>query len=157
MSLTGQARIGTTRLPARFVVQCTQSGPNAVGMLAIGVSVPAGGTRPGGFDFDAFEGPEGSRRVLTTLTVGGARQRFAASGYYATAGIFTFEVSAARTDKTAFARLAGVLRAAKGGATLVWRQDSATAGRVGLSARATLGVIEARRLATALGRCLGQP
>ncbi|WP_156340041.1 hypothetical protein [Sphingomonas sp. Leaf17] len=155
VTLTGQARIGLTTMPARFAVQCTASGPNATGALGIALSVPVGGDQPGGFDFDAFEGPTGSRRVLTTLTVGGARQRFAASGSYANARVFTLAVSAARTDAAAMAKLAGVLRATKAGTTLMWQQESATAGRVGLSARVELGPLEARRLSTALKGCLG--
>ncbi len=158
VTFPGSATIAANKHPAEFTFTCSSSGPNTLGSFGVAIRVPVGARAA--FDFDPFDGPDGTRRRLSNLVVRdhGAvrREAFAASGGYGPGKAFTLTVAAARNDPAAMKALAMVLKPLVRGATLVWRQRGAHAHDAGFVAELPVSAGGAERLSATIAPCLAR-
>ncbi|WP_156295772.1 hypothetical protein [Methylobacterium aquaticum] len=168
MAWSGAALAVEVKLPAKAVIGpesrdvamafgCTpRQSRTAAGSLVIGVEVPNFDALEKRFDFGAFEGPTGTRKPLTEITVAQG-VRLPASGAIAVDGTsFSLGVAAAlRGEEAALRKLRTIAAAASAGpGTLRWRQESPRKGDAPILVTVPVSAADADRLKAALAPCL---
>ncbi|TGD99799.1 hypothetical protein [Methylobacterium nonmethylotrophicum] len=157
VSLTGRAVVGPESRDVAMAFTCTDTRSRTeTGSLSIGFEVPNFEALEKRFDFGAFEGPSGTRRPLTEITVG-QPVRVSANGAIKVDGT-TFALGAGaslRGEAAELAKLRSVVAAAGAGpGSLRWRQESPRKGDSPLVVTVSISAAESDRLKTALAPCL---
>lgn len=160
VKLPGKAAIGPESREIAMTFGCTPSrSRNDTGGLTIGFDVPNFEALEKRFDFGAFEGPTGTRKPLTEITVAQA-VRVSANGSIAIDGTsFSLGTGASlRGEAAELKRIRTVAAAVGAGAgTLRWRQESPRKGDDPIVVTVPIAAAEADRLKAALGPCLTGP
>ena len=157
VKLPGKAAIGPESREIAMTFGCLPSrSRNETGALTIGFSVPNFEALEKRFDFGAFEGPEGTRKPLTEITVAQG-VRLSANGSIAIDGTsFSLGTGASLRGEAAELKRIRTVAAALGAGpgTLRWRQESPRKGDDQMIVTVPIGAAEADRLKAALAPCL---
>ncbi|UHC16651.1 hypothetical protein LRS73_01585 [Methylobacterium currus] len=157
VKLPGKAVIGPESRAVTMTFGCsTTRSRTETGALSIGFDVPDFEALEKRFDFGAFEGPTGTRKPLTEITVAQG-VRLPANGAVAVDGT-SFSLGASASLRGQAAEL-GKLKAIAGAASagpgdLRWRQDSPRKGDVPILVSVPIPAADADRLKAALAPCL---
>ncbi|WP_133123429.1 hypothetical protein [Methylobacterium frigidaeris] len=157
VNLPGKATIGSESRDVAMAFGCTTTrSRNETGALTIGFDVPKFEALEKRFDFGAFEGPEGTRKPLTEITVGQG-VRLPANGAIAIDGTsFSLGVGASLRGETAqLGKLRSILGSASAGpGRLRWHQESPRKGDDPILVTVPISSADADRLKAALAPCL---
>jgi hypothetical protein len=157
VKLPGKAVIGPESRVVTMTFGCTTTRSRTeTGALSIGFDVPDFDTLEKRFNFGAFEGPTGTRKPLTEITIAQS-VRLPANGAVAVDGTgFSLAVGASlRGEAAELGKLKAVATAASAGpGDLRWRQDSPRKGDLPILVTVPISATVADRLKSALSPCL---
>ncbi len=157
VTLPGKAAIGPESRAVTMTFGCTTTRSRTeTGALSIGFDVPGFEALENRFDFGAFEGPTGTRKPLSEITVAQGL-RLPANGAVAIDGTsFSLGVGASlRGEAAELGKLKAIAAAVSAGpADLRWRQDSPRKGDDPILVTVPIPAAEAGRIKAALAPCL---
>jgi hypothetical protein len=156
VSLPGKAVIGSESRDVALGFDCIPQSRTHPGLLYVTLSVPNFEALETRFNFDAFHGPEGTRKPLTEITVAQA-ERMSASGHIGMDSTsFVLGVGASlRGDARDLAKIRPLLAAASAGpGALRWRQESPRKGDSPILVTVPIAAADADRLKAVLAPCL---
>ncbi|MCF4126593.1 hypothetical protein [Methylobacterium sp. SyP6R] len=157
VKLPGKAAIGPESREIAVTFSCTPSRSRTeTGSLGLGFDIPNFEALEKRFDFGAFEGPTGTRKPLTEITVAQS-VRLSANGSIAIDGTsFTLGTGASLSGEAAELKRVRAVAASVGAGpgTLRWRQESPRKGDDPIVVTVPISTSDADRLKAALAPCL---